>query len=64
MLGLFPDLSRVFYGRTNKAKLTINQLNSFEEVKDFLASQIDQQENETANGCTNIDSIIDKQKGS
>ena len=52
-----------YFQRTNR--LTTNQLNSFEEVKNFLASQIDQQEeNETANGGSNIDSIIDKLKGS
>ena len=54
-----------YFQRANNAKLTINQLNSFEEVKNFLASQIDQQEeNETAEGGSNIDSIIDKLKGS
>lgn len=55
-----------YFQRTNKAKLTINQLNSFEEVKDFLSSQIEieEQENETTNGGSNIDSIIDKLKGS
>jgi hypothetical protein len=53
-----------YYQRTNK--LTTNQINSFEEVKNFLEMQINSEEQiiETANSGSNIDSIIDKLKGS
>lgn len=53
-----------YYQRTNK--LTTNQNNSFEEVKDFLEMKINSEEQiiETANSDSNIDSIIDKLKGS
>ena len=55
-----------YFQTCNKAKLTINQLNSFEEVKDFLESIIAKVdvEDESAESYTNIDSIIDKLKGS
>ncbi len=51
-----------YFQRTNK--LNENQINSFEEVKNFLSSQIDEEEKQKAEVYSNIDSIIDKLKGS